>query len=92
MTERTSTEILIDDLRAANAPQFMIRKALDDEYNDYLSNSPHPIIDLVRDATTWNLRQIVEQARAGKYDGTRAESEAWFEREGKDMLGGESHA
>jgi hypothetical protein len=92
MTERTSTDILVEDLQAAKAPQFMLRKARDGQYNDYLSESPHPIIDLVRDATIWNLRQIAEQARAGKYDGTRAESEAWFQREGRDMLGGEPHA
>lgn len=92
MTERTSTDILVDDLRAAKAPQFMIRKALDDQYNDYRSDSSHPIIDLVRDATTWNLRQIAEQARAGKYDGTKAEADEWFTREGKDMFGGEPHA
>lgn len=89
MTERTSTDILVEDLQAAHAPQFMVRKALDGQYNDYLSDSPHPILDLVRDATTWNLRVIADQARHGTYDGTREESEAWWQREGKDMRGGE---
>jgi hypothetical protein len=83
---RTSTDILLEDLIATKAPAFMLRKARDGQYNDYQSDSAHPIIDLVRDATTWNLHTIVEQAKAGKYDGTQEESEAWFQREGKDML------
>ena len=88
MPERTSTDILYEDLSVAQAPAFMLRKALEGQYNDYASDSATPILDLVRDATAANLKNIVEAAKAGKYDGTRAESEAWFQREGKDMLGG----
>jgi hypothetical protein len=82
----TSTEILLKDLKAAKAPAFMIRKARANRYNDYLSDSAHPIIDLVKDATVYNLRDIVEQARDGKYDGTREEANEWFSREGKDLF------
>lgn len=83
---RSSTDILLEDLIAAHAPQFMVRKARDEQYNDYRSASASPIMDLVRDATVWNLHTIVAQAKAGKYDGTKEESEAWFQHEGKDML------
>ena len=48
-------------------------------------------MDLVRDAMAANLRGIAEAAKAGKYDGTRAESDAWMQREGKDLLGGPLH-
>ena len=92
MAERTSTDILVEDLIAANAPAFMLRKAREGQYNDYASDSAHPIMDLVRDAMAANLRGIAEAAKAGKYDGTRAESDAWMQREGKDLLGGPLHA
>jgi len=83
---RTSTDLLLEDLEAVRAPQFMLRKAREGAYNDYQSDSATPIIDLVRDATVWNLPTIVAQAKDGKYDGTREEGDAWMQREGKDML------
>jgi hypothetical protein len=92
MTERTSTERLLEDLEAAHAPRFMLRKACEGQYNDYLSNSATPIMDLVRDATAANLRPIVQWAKAGKYDGTKAEADAWFQREGRQLFGGPPQA
>jgi len=86
MEHETSTSVLLKDLQAAKAPSFMIRKAKDGQYNDYLSDSASPILDLVRDAATYNLRDIIEHAKAGKYDGTKEESVEWFEREGKHLL------
>lgn len=86
MAERTSTDILLEDLEAAHAPAFMIRKARDGQYNDYHSDSAHPIIDLLHDAAAANLKDIVVAARAGKYDGTRAESDAWMQSEGQDLF------
>lgn len=82
----TSAQILLNDLRAAKAPGFMMRKAQSGQYNDYESDSSHPIMDLVRDATVYDLHDIVVQAKNGKYDGTKAESDAWMEREGKDLF------
>lgn len=87
MAEKTSTDILYEDLTAAHAPAFMLRKVLEGQYNDYLSDSGTPIMDLVRDATAANLKGVAEAARLGKYDGTRREANAWFNREGKDLLG-----
>jgi hypothetical protein len=83
---KTSTEILLEDLEAAKAPSFMLRKATSGQYNDYLSESATPIIDLVRDAAVWNLHDIVDNAMRGKYDGTKEEGAAWMEREGKDLF------
>jgi hypothetical protein len=86
MSKQTSTQILLKDLEAAKAPSFMIRKAKANEYNDYLSESAHPIIDLVRDATAYNLRDIITNAKSGKYDGTKEESDEWMKREGINIL------
>lgn len=87
MAERTSTDVLIEDLEAAHAPAFMLRKAREGQYNDFQSDSATPIMDLVRDAAAANLKGVAEAARLGKYDGTRSEGNAWFNREGRDLLG-----
>lgn len=85
MAERTSTDVLVEDLLAAQAPDFMLSKAREGQYNDYLSQSATPIMDLVHDAVEANLRAIADQAQTGKYDATQAEASAWFEREGRHM-------
>ena len=90
MAERRSTAILVKDLEAAQAPAWILKKAQEGQYNDYVSDSATPIMDLVRDATAANLQGVAEAAQLGKYDGTRAESEVWFQREGKDLFGGHS--
>lgn len=85
MAERTSTDVLLEDLEAVRAPEVMLRKAREGQYNDYLSESATPILDLVRDAIAANLRTIADQAQTGKYDATGEEAQAWFEREGRDL-------
>jgi hypothetical protein len=92
MPPRTSTERLLEDLEAARAPQCMLRKARDGQYNDSQSDSAHPLTCLVRDATAAHLGGIVEAAKAGKYDGTREEGDAWMQREGKHLLRGQPDA
>jgi hypothetical protein len=80
---------LAQDLEAAGAPAFMLRKAKAGEYDDYESASATPIVDLVRDCLGTGkaaLRAIAEAAKQGKYDATKAEADAWFAREGKDLL------
>ena len=82
MAELTSTDILLADLYAANAPPWMLRKAGAGDYNDYTSSSPYPAHDLVCEACAANLPDIMRQAMEGKYDGTPAERAAWRQREG----------
>ena len=81
-----STQILLDDLKKYHAPSFIIAKAIREEYNDFLSPSPTPIMDLVHDAFAANLPKIMEYAMEGKYDATKYEADEWMQREGKHLL------
>lgn len=86
----STKERLAADLRAAGAPAFMVYKALDGAYDDYESPSATPIIDLVRACLATGkpaLRAIADAAKDGKYDGTKAEADAWFQREGRHLGG-----
>lgn len=81
-----STEKLLIDLAASEAPDWIIQKAKAGVYNDYDSPLATPIIELVKDAEKAHLPQIAKRARAGAYDGTWAEGDAWMEREGNNLL------
>lgn len=79
---------LAEHLKAHNAPEEMIRKAIDGYYDDYESPLATPIIQLVLDCRKegGELLKIASLAKDGEYDGTREEAEAWFNREGKRLL------
>lgn len=82
----STKERLVQDLRAAQAPQRMIDLAEAGYYDDYLSEIATPIIQLVIDATHAGLSEIAEAAKSGQYDGTRQEADAWFQREGRHLF------
>ena len=80
-----SKERLARDLTAADAPAEMIRAAMEGAYDDYESDSPTNIIDLVRACQKHGhhnpkLIEIARKAMDGGYDGTPEESEAWARR------------
>ncbi len=79
---------LAQDLKAHGAPEKMIAATIDGYYDDYESPLATPIIQLVLDCEHigGNLRSIAIKAKNGEYDGTKEESEAWMEREGKAIL------
>ena len=75
----------------------LAERAEQGEFSDFESEHVTPKVILVRclDAickTTTNLkrRQLAQEIKQevidGKWDETREEAEAWFEREGKDLL------
>jgi hypothetical protein len=64
----------------------MERKARAGYYDDYHSELATPIIQLVMDLTAAGRNDLADRARNGEFDGTKEEAEAWFEREGKDLL------
>lgn len=55
-------------------------------YDDYRSPLATPIIQLVKDATQMGLHGIAERAKAGEFDGTKAEADAWFQAEGAALF------
>lgn len=81
-------EKLASALTVANAPLAMIEDALKGKYDDFESDSPTPIVDLVKDCKMFGLEDMAKRAMNGEFDGTKEESQAWFEREGKDLIVG----
>ena len=80
---RTSTkERLAKALEDCLAPQDMIARARAGYYDDYESELATPIIQLVFDCEAAGLTGLANQVRAGEFDGTREEGEAWYQRDG----------
>lgn len=86
---KTSTQVLLEDLLAFGAPEEMVSKCMAGQYNDYESDAICPISELIKDAYNHSLMEVMENAKAGKYDGTKEESQVWMEREGYKLLEGE---
>lgn len=79
-------EKLAKDLKEANAPKWMVNNAESGYYDDFESDIAMPIVQLVNDCHNNGLEDIETKAKNGDYDSTKEESEAWFNREGKDLL------
>jgi len=55
-------------------------------YDDYEGESATPIVDLVHDLQAAGKSDLAARAMNGEFDATKEEAEAWYEREGKDLL------
>jgi len=56
-------------------------------FDDYESESGSPIADLVRALRSCGREDLAQRAIDGEWDGTAEEAQAWYEREGKELLG-----
>lgn len=70
-------ERLAAALREAGAPAGMVRDAESGKFDDFESESNTPIRDLVAMCSAYGLPGIAARARAGEFDGTREEADAW---------------
>lgn len=71
-------ERLASALREAGAPQVMIEKAENGEYDDFEAvDTASPIVDLVNACRAFGLHDFAKRAMDGEFDGTREEAEAW---------------
>lgn len=82
---RTKQKLAIA-LNAAKAPQEMIERALNGYYDDFESELEMPCVQLVNDLKEAGLSDLAERAMNGEFDSTREESEAWYQKEGKDII------
>jgi len=64
----------------------MEKKARSGYYDDFKSPLATPIVQLVIDLEAAGKRELANRARNGEFDATKQEAEAWFEREGKDLI------
>jgi hypothetical protein len=65
----------------------MEAKAREGYYDDYESPLATPIIQLVTDLREHSANGLAKRAMDGEFDGTKEESEAWFQKEGKHYVG-----
>jgi hypothetical protein len=70
-------ERLARALEEHGAPAFMIVGARNGAYDDYLSASATPEIDLYNHARKYGLTAIAEGVQRGEWDATKEESDAW---------------
>lgn len=82
----STKENLAKALTDANAPDWLVQNAQNGMYDDFESNEVNPIMTLVQDCRCAGLEAIAQRAMSGDFDATPEESEAWFQREGKDLL------
>ena len=68
---------LAEAMGAAGAPSWMVIKARSGHYGDYTSTLAFPITQLVADLEAAGLGALADRARAGDFDATKAESDAW---------------
>jgi hypothetical protein len=73
-----TTERLIVALHEEHAPEWIIVKATNMQYDDYLSDSAFNIADLVSDCRkAGGLQKIINRAIDGQFDASEDESDAW---------------
>lgn len=77
----------LNDARLAR----MISLARKGYYDDYESEIATPIATLVHDLQAQGYPDMAKRAMNGEWDCTREEAEAWFNREGRRLLGGMSN-
>lgn len=82
----STKEKLAKALKEAGAPLSMITLAEQGHYDDYESDLANPISQLVADCFKLKLEDMAHRAMNGDFDATKEESEAWFQKEGKDLL------
>lgn len=82
----STKERLAKELEANNAPDWMIKNAHNGMYDDFESASATPIAQLVTDCRKAGLEVLAQRAINGEFDSTAEEAEAWYQREGKDLI------
>lgn len=74
------------DARYNNTLEQMAIKADQGYYSDYDSPLTTPCIQLVKELDVLGLIELSAKAKDGEFDATKEESDAWYEREGKELI------
>ena len=81
-TKERLTAALIE----ARAPEVMIAKARNGEYDDYEAvDTATPCLDLYNACRAFGLSAMAERVKNGEFDATLEESDEWWEREGRTI-------
>lgn len=79
MSEATKDR-LARELHEAGLPEEMVERARRGAYDDWISDSATPLIDLVNELAKYDTpgaRLVRAKVIDGDFDGTREESDAW---------------
>lgn len=82
----STKERLAKELETNSAPDWMVKNARNGMYDDFESASATPIGQLVADCRKAGLETLAQRVIDGEFDSTAEEAEAWYQREGKDLL------
>lgn len=74
----SSTAKLVRALEGASAPDYLVKRAKENAFHDFLSPSPMPIHDLVSECRKVGLHGIAKRAIEGEFDATKPESDEWM--------------
>lgn len=64
----------------------MEAKARTGYYDDFKSPIATPMVQLVHDLQAAGKPDLAKRAMNGEFDGTKAEAEEWYAKEGKDLI------
>jgi hypothetical protein len=81
MTQPTTERLANALAHIDGLPAHIIVWARKGRYDDYKSESPFPLNDLVRDLTRTGIPEAIQfcdRVKAGEFDGTKAEAAAWL--------------
>jgi len=74
----TTKECLVEALREAEAPIWIINEAREGRYDDFDGWSATPIMDLIDTCKANGLSNIAARARQGEFDSTHEDAVQWF--------------
>lgn len=86
MTTEPTKVRLARVLQENGCPQDMVQAALEGFYDDFESPLDTPCVRLVMDLRKLHKFALAKRAENGEFDGTKAEADAWMEREGMGLL------
>jgi hypothetical protein len=79
-------ERLALELEKYGCPPEMVQRARAGYYDDFESELPAPIYELVTDLRALNKHALAKRAMEGEFDSTKEEADAWMKREGMGLL------
>lgn len=80
-------ERLARELGKAKAPEEIVYLAKKGHYDDYESDLPLPLHELIGDLIAAGMEDFAQRVRDGEFDGTNEEGDEWFESVGRHLLG-----
>lgn len=66
--------------------QILIKRVREGDFDEFQGKYATPLVELVKELRKLGLYSFSRRIINGEFDATKEEAEAWFEKEGKDLL------